>query len=152
YRTRALSLRRLEQSVARLDTLSAKRPHRFEGGSAQPERDGEPLAKALAARGTTFVAHAPADWRHRLNRRVVEVSPRLSALADRIRMEPAFLDEANYLREAMRPYGVTPEVLVVGVEPTEAETAEARAKAEAADATILFLYDAHLFPSNRQLL
>jgi len=52
----------------------------------------------------------------------------------------------------MRPYGVEPEVDVVGVEPTEAEIARARAKAEGADATILFLYDAHLHPSNRELL
>jgi len=41
---------------------------------------------------------------------------------------------------------------VVGVEPSEAEIARARGRAEAADATILFLYDAHLYRSNRQLL
>ena len=52
----------------------------------------------------------------------------------------------------MLSYGVEPEVEVVGVEPTEAEIARARGRAETADATILFLYDAHLYPSNRQLL
>ncbi len=84
--------------------------------------------------------------------RVALIFPRLSSLADRITIEPAMLDEARYLRDAVRPWGVEPDVDVVGVEPSEAEIARARAKADAADATILFLYDAHLFPSNRRLL
>ena len=78
--------------------------------------------------------------------------PRLSSLADRITVEPALLDEARYLRDSMQPYGIEPEVEVVGVEPTEVEIARVNAYAEAADATILFLYDAHLYPSNRRLL
>jgi hypothetical protein len=41
---------------------------------------------------------------------------------------------------------------VVGVEPGEAEIARAAPAARGADATILFLYDAHLYPSNRALL
>jgi hypothetical protein len=82
----------------------------------------------------------------------VAVFPRLSSLADRITIEAPLLDEAHYLREAMLPYGVEPEIEVVGVEPSEAEIARSRAQAETADATILFLYDAHLLPSNRQLL
>ena len=152
YRSRVLPVRRLEQSVARLDTLSGRRMNRFDGGPPEPERDGEPLARTLAARGTTFVASPPSDWRRRLNGRVVTVFPRLSSLADRITVEPALVDEPRFLREAMGPYGVEPEVLVVGVEPTEAEIARARSLVEMADASILFLYDAHLYASNRQLL
>jgi hypothetical protein len=98
------------------------------------------------------VAPAPPDWRRRLNGRVSVVFPRLSALADRITIEPALLDEARYVREAMLPYGVTPDVEVIDVEPTGAEIARVRARAEAAEAAILFLYDAHLYPSNRELL
>jgi beta-N-acetylhexosaminidase len=152
YRTRALPLRSLEQSAARLNVLSARRAHRFDGGPPEPERDGEPLARALAARGTTFVASPPPGWRRRLNGRVVAVFPRLSSLADRITVEPALLDEERYLRHAMLPYGVEPQVDVVGVEPSGEEIARARARVETADASILFLYDAHLFPSNRRLL
>ena len=152
HRTRALPRRALDQSVGRLDALAARRANRFDGGPPRPERDGEPLARALAARGTTFVAHPVPGWRRRLNGRVVAVFPRLSSLADRITIEPALLDEAGYLREATLPHGVEPEVEVVGVEPSEEEIARARARAEMADATILFLYDAHLYASNRQLL
>ena len=41
---------------------------------------------------------------------------------------------------------------MVGVEPTAEEIARARSAAAAADATVLFLYDAHLYTSNRALL
>jgi hypothetical protein len=47
---------------------------------------------------------------------------------------------------------VQPEPLVVGVEPTAEEIARARSAAAAADATVLFLYDAHLYKSNKALL
>ncbi|HYB41992.1 MAG TPA: hypothetical protein VEL75_09505, partial [Candidatus Methylomirabilis sp.] len=124
----------------------------FDGGTPRAERDGEPLARAMAARATTFVAPAPADWRRRLNGRVAAVFPRLSSLADRITVEPVLRDEAGYLRAAMQPYGVAPDVEVVGVEPADAEIEHATAEASAADATVLFLYDAHLYPSNRRLL
>jgi hypothetical protein len=40
----------------------------------------------------------------------------------------------------------------VGVEPTAEEIEHARSAAAAADATVLFLYDAHLYKSNRALL
>ena len=56
YRSRALPVRALERSVARLDTLAARRPTRFDGGSPRAERDGEPLAKAIAARAVTVMA------------------------------------------------------------------------------------------------
>src|SRR5712692_9447072 len=51
YRSRALPLRELEKSAARLDALRARRSARFDGGAPRAERDGEPLAKALATRG-----------------------------------------------------------------------------------------------------
>lgn len=152
YRSRALPRRELEQSVARIEALGARRTARFEGGEPRPEQDGEPLARAIATRAATFVARPDPRWRPSLNGRVFAVFPRLSSFADRITVEPAMLDEAGYVRDAMAPFGITPEVQVVGVEPSEAEIAEARRRAEAADATVLFLYDAHLYPSNQALL
>ena len=61
-------------------------------------------------------------------------------------------DELSWLRAAFRPVGITPETLVVGMEPTPAEVEEAATAAAGADAAVLFLYDAHLFASNRALL
>jgi len=152
YRTESLPRRALEASVARLEALQAKRSTRFEGGPARPERDGEPLAKALATRGVTVVAPPSPAFHHALNGRAVAVFPRLSSLADRITIEDAVLDESRYVTSAHAPYGIKPAVEVVGVEPTEAEIARAAQVASGADVTILYLYDAHLYASNRALL
>src|SRR5262249_17220439 len=116
------------------------------------ERDGEPLARALATRAVTPVAPPPPNWASRLNGRVVAVFPRLSELASRITIETVMLDEQRYLRERTASHGIDPQVEIVGVEPTEAEIARACDSASFADATILFLYDAHLFASNQRLL
>lgn len=147
-----LPLRGLEQSAARLDALAAKRAARFEGGPPRPERDGEPLAKALATRAATPVTPPRAAFSRALNGRVAAIFPRLSSLADRVTVEDAMLDETRFVTRALAPYGIEPLVEVVGVEPGEAEIARAATAARGADATILFLYDAHLHPSNRTLL
>jgi beta-N-acetylhexosaminidase len=151
-KTGALPRRRLEQSVARLDALAAKRPQRVAAGPVEAERDGEPLARAMATRAVTRVTPMPDGLRRRLNGRVIAVFPRLSSLADRITVEPAMQREAEYVRGALAPYGVTADVTVVGVEPTEGEIGAAAAAARGADATLLFRYDAHLYASNRTLL
>ncbi|MFI5326433.1 MAG: hypothetical protein ACHQ7H_09390, partial [Candidatus Rokuibacteriota bacterium] len=152
YRDKTLRIRELEKSMARLDTLDARRPERVTGGAPRAEADGDPLARAMAARAVTVVAAPDASWRPALNGRVLAIFPRLSALADRITIEPVMQDEPRYLREAMAPHGVQPEPLVVGVEPTAEEIERARSAAAAADATVLFLYDAHLYKSNKALL
>jgi len=152
YRAGRLHMRELEQSAARLDALAARRPERFEGGPPRPERDGEPLAKALATRAVTPMTPASAAFSRALNLRVAAIFPRLSSLADRIMVEDAMLDEARFVAHALAPYGIEPVVEVVSVEPGEAEIGRAATAARGADATILFLYDAHLYPSNLALL
>jgi hypothetical protein len=67
-------------------------------------------------------------------------------------VEDAMLDEARFVTRACSPYGIQPAVEVVEVEPGEVEIARVGEAARGADATILFLYDAHLYPSNRALL
>jgi beta-N-acetylhexosaminidase len=152
YRDGTLPVRGLEQSAARIDALAARRSERFAAGDARAERDGTSLAKAMATRAVTVVAPLPAGWRRALNGRVAVVFPRLSSFADRISVEGAMLDEARYVRDAFAAYGITPEVAVVGVEPDDAEIARAAALSAGVDATVLALYDAHLYASNRALL
>jgi beta-N-acetylhexosaminidase len=152
YRSGALPRAGLEASAARLDALQAKRAGRADGGEPRAERDGDALARAMAARAVTVVAPLPPDYRRRLNGRVAVAFPRLSSLADRITVEPPMRDETGYLSWALAPYGIAADVDVVGVEPTAAEIERAAARAGTADAAILFLYDAHLYPSNRALL
>jgi hypothetical protein len=80
------------------------------------------------------------------------VFPRFSDLAPRITIEAEVADERGWVHGAFGLAGVSPEVAVVGIEPSPAEIADAAARAAAADATVLFLFDAHLYASNRALL
>src|SRR5499425_260010 len=148
----ALPRGELEASAARLEKLHGKRAGRFHGGAAGAERDGEPLAKALAARAVTCVSPLSAEFRRALNGSVVAVFPRFSSLADRITIEDMVQDEARFVMQLHAPHGIEPSVEIVGIEPTEAEIVRAAEAARRADATILFLYDAHLYRSNRALL
>ena len=107
---------------------------------------------ALATRAVTQVTPPSDAFSRALNGRVIAIFPRLSSLADRITIEDAMLDETNFVAHALRPYGVDAEVEVVDVEPGEAEISHAVEAARGAAAVILFLYDAHLYPSNRALL
>src|SRR5499433_1874460 len=152
YRGGALPQGELEESVARLEKLHAKRAGRFDGGAPRPERDGEPLAKALATRAVTCVTPLSERFRRALNGSVVAVFPRFSSLADRITIEDVVQDEARFVMQLHAPHGIEPSVEIVGVEPTEAEIVHTAEAARRADATILFLYDAHLYRSNRALL
>jgi beta-N-acetylhexosaminidase len=152
YASGALPAHELEAAAARVRRLRESRGPRFAEGAPVPERDGAALAQAVAARAVTVVSPGPADLRRALNGRVVVVFPRFSELAARITIEPEVADERGYVARAFGRAGVTPETAVVGVEPTAAEIDAAASAAAAADATVLFLYDAHLHASNRALL
>lgn len=152
YRRNRLPLNELEVSVERIQGLRAKRPLRVEGGPPRCEVGGPPLAKAIATQAVTLIQPGPADLKRRFNGTVGVIFPRFSWLADRITIEPALLDEAAYLQGALGRFGVRPEILIVGIEPTEADIERAVGLATRSDVALLFVFDAHLYPSNRRLL
>jgi len=152
YRTKALPLEALEASAARARALRESRGARFDGGPPHAERDGEPLAMAMAAGAVTRLTPVPPHFSRRLNGSVAVVFPRFSDLAPRITIEPALCDEAGYVKRAFGALGVSPDTFVVGIEPSADEIDAAAAGAARADATVLFLFDAHLYASNRRLL
>jgi beta-N-acetylhexosaminidase len=152
YRTGRLARRDLEAAAERVRRLREEAGPRRAGGAPAPERDGPALAMAIATRAVTQVSPGRAGLRRALNGRVLVCFPRFSALAPRITIEPEVADEAGYLTAAFGRVGVRAEPLIVGIEPAPEEVAGAAARAAAADATVLFLFDAHLYPSNRALL
>ncbi len=152
YRSNALPRPGLERAAERVRRLRLARTARAEGGPPAAEVDGHAVAMAVATRAVTRVGTGAPDFKRRLNGRVAVIFPRFSALASRITIEPEIADEHGYLARAFGLIGVTPTVRVVGIEPTPAEIAEASDAARAADATVLFLFDGHLYPSNRALL
>ncbi len=152
HRNGTLPRRGLEEAVERIRRLGERRGARFEGGPLAPEPDGPPLAMAIATRAVTEVARGRPGFKRALNGTVAVVFPRFSELAARITIEPAVGDERAFVAGAFAPVGIAPETILVGIEPTDAEIAAAAERAAAADAAVLFLFDAHLYPSNRALL
>jgi beta-N-acetylhexosaminidase len=152
YQSGARPRRELESAAERVRRLRERRAVRREGGPPAPEREGSTVAKAMATRAVTLVAPPPPTFRRALNGRVVAIFPRFSSLAPRIFIEPAIQDERGWLRQAFAPVGITPEIEIVGMEPTAEEIDRAADAAARADATVLFLFDAHLYASNRALL
>jgi beta-N-acetylhexosaminidase len=152
YRSGRLPRAELERAAAGVRALRERRTTRTEGGTPAPERDGGPLAMAMATRAVTELTPGREAFVRALNGRVLGVFPRFSDLAARITIEPEVCDEAGWIRGAFAPAGVGAEPCVVGIEPSPAEIEDAAARAASADATVLFLYDAHLYASNRALL
>jgi beta-N-acetylhexosaminidase len=152
YRSGILPRDGLVIAAERVRQLRQARSPRFEGGTPRPEPDGTALAMAMATRAVTLVAPGPAGFARRLNGQVAVVFPRLSDLAARITIEPELTDEKGYLAQAFAAVGIVPDTTLVGIEPSPAEIEAAAEPAATADAAILFLYDAHLYVSNRALL
>jgi beta-N-acetylhexosaminidase len=152
YRSRALPRASLEEAAERVRRLREAHSTRTEGGPPRPEPDGGPLAMAMATRAVTVVSPGRPDVKRALNGRVVVVFPRFSDLAPRITIEPALAAERAWVGDAFAPAGVAPETVLVGIEPTPEEIAAAAEQVAGADAAVLFLFDAHLYPSNRALL
>jgi hypothetical protein len=148
----ALPRRELEASAARVRRLRESRQSRAEGGPPAAEPDGGPLAMAMATRAVTAVAPPPPGWARALNGHVAVIFPRFSDLAPRIFIEPAIADERGYLAATFATAGIAPDVTLVGIEPTAAEIEAATARAAGTDATVLFLFDGHLYATNRALL
>jgi beta-N-acetylhexosaminidase len=152
YRAGTLPRGELEPAAERVRRLRAAHAARADGGPPEPEEGGHALARAIASRAVTVVSPGRADFRRALNGRVAVVFPRFSALAPRITIEDALCDERAWLGHAFAAVGIRPEVCPVAIEPSEAEIDAVGNLAAIADATILFLFDAHLYPSNRALL
>ena len=150
YKTKRLPLKDLEASVERIERLKAKRASRFEGGSPHPEPGGAELAKTIARRAVTVLqGEVP---RARLRRAPAIIFPKLSSLAPRITIEERVLDEQAFLKSTCEQLGFAPEIKLVGIEPAAEEIDQSALLAAQRELTLLFLYDAHLFPSNKTLL
>jgi beta-N-acetylhexosaminidase len=152
YRSHALPRAALEAAAARVRRLREAHSTRAEGGPPRPEPDGAPLAKAMATRAVTVVSPGRPELKRALNGRVLVVFPRFSDLAPRITIEPEVAAERAWIEGAFAPAGVSPETALVGIEPTPEEIAGAAERAAHTDAAVLFLFDAHLYASNRALL
>ena len=153
YRSKQLPLKELEESAARINRLKAKRPQRFAGG----EPAAEPAGSSLAARICRESVQVLQDERKLLPLKRREPSigvifPQFSRLDAKIMIEREVLPEQEFVRNEFKKFGFNPEIQIVSIEPADAEIHQAVTLARNSDVTILFCYDAHLYPANKKLL
>ena len=153
YRNKELSLNELKESCERIEKLKAKRKKRFEGGAPRPEPAGKALARRICDESVTFLKNplrrSLKDWK---KRKILVLFPRFSSLAAKIMVEKEVCDEKKYLMARFKPLGLKLEIRIVGIEPSREEIEEAQLLAGDFDTTLLFCFDARLYPSNKELL
>jgi beta-N-acetylhexosaminidase len=153
YKSTQLPLKELEESAARIRRLKLKRAQRFAGG----EPGAEPAGAILAARICRESVQVLKDEKKLLPLPRGEASigvilPRFSGLDAKIMIEMEVLQEQDFLRNEFKKFGFNPEIRIVSIEPTDAEIQQAVNLSRNSDVTILFCYDAHLYPANKRLL
>lgn len=152
YRSKQLPTLELEASVARIKRLKLKRAQRFAGGEPGAEPEGARLA-AQICRETVVVLQ---DEKKLLplsgDKRLGAIFPQFSRLDPNVMIEKEVLEEKGFIRREFQKFGLTPEVNTVSFEPTESEIQQAVALAKSSELTVLFCFDAHLYPANKRLL
>ena len=153
YQSGQLPLKELEESAARIESLKLKRAQRFAGG----EPAAEPAGAILAAKICRESVQVLQDERklmplQRGEQSIGVIFPQFSSLDAKIMIEQEVLHEEEFVRQEFQKFGLHPAVQIVSIEPTAAEIQQAVDLAKKSDLTILFCFDAHLYPSNKNLL
>jgi beta-N-acetylhexosaminidase len=153
YQNKRLPWKELEESAARIQKLKLKREKRFAGGEPGAEPAGALLAEKICRESVQVLR----DGRKLLPLRSREKSisvifPQFSRLDAMIMIEKEVLREQEFVRNEFKKFGLNPDIHLVSIEPADAEIQEAVNLAKKSDLTILFCYDAHLYPANKKLL
>jgi beta-N-acetylhexosaminidase len=153
YRGQLLSLQELEASAERIRRLKSKRKQRFAGGEPSAEPAGDGLAAQICRESVVVLQ----DERKLLpvksgGKSIGVIFPQFSRLDANVMIEKEVLDEKEFMRREFQKFGLVPEVQLVSFEPTESEIQEAVTLAKHSGLTILFCFDAHLYPANKNLL
>jgi beta-N-acetylhexosaminidase len=153
YKSKQLSLKELEESAARINKLKSKREKRFAGG----EPGAEPAGSSLAERICNESVQILQDERKLIPLQSGEKSlgvifPQFSQLDANIMIEKKVFHEEEFLRSEFQQSGFNPAIQLVAIQPTDEEIQQAGELAKNSDLSILFCYDAHLYPSNKKLL
>jgi beta-N-acetylhexosaminidase len=153
YKSKRLLLKELEESAARINRLKSKREQRFAGA----EPCAEPAGPSLAARICRASVQVLQDERKLLpvkggEQRIGVIFPQFSRLDAKIMIEKEVLPEQEFVRHEFKQFGLNPDVHLVSMEPEDEEIHRAVNLSKNSHLTILFCFDAHLYPSNKKLL
>jgi beta-N-acetylhexosaminidase len=155
YKSKRLSTKDLETSYQRIEALRSKRTERFAplpGTPARAERESneaQAVVHAICEQSATILKEGPYPKR---GEPTLVIAPRVSSIKDRVMIEKAMEDEAGFIKGVLSPLGVTPTVHLVDLDPSPEQIAAAAQAAGQASQVVLFVFDAHIYDSNRQLL
>lgn len=163
YKSNRLARKELDESLQRIDMLKGRRTARFsplpatEARARKENDDAQALVKQICDLSATTLKPGTALAN---SATTAILFPRLSKLADKIMIEPEQLDEAAWLNQEwsskttidpdLQSAGVT--IGLYDIDPTTEQIPAAAAAAAGAEQTLLFLFDAHIYPSEKQLL
>jgi beta-N-acetylhexosaminidase len=153
YRRKQLPLHELEESAERIKRLKLKREKRFAGG----EPCAEPAGSSLAARICRASVQVLQDERKLMpltsgEKSIGVIFPQFSWFDSKIMIEKEVLPEKEFVINEFKKFGLNPAIQIVSIEPAAGEIQQAVNLAKNSDLTILFCFDAHLYPSNKKLL
>ncbi len=153
YKSKQLPMKELEESAARIKKLKLKRENRFEGGEPAAEPGGAGLAERICRESVQVLQ----DERKLIplksgGKSLGVIFPQFSGFDAKIMIEKEVLDEQEFVRKEFQKFGINPDIQMVSIEPAAAEIQQAVKLAKDSDLTILFCFDAHLYPSNKRLL
>jgi len=153
YKSRQLPLKELEESAARINRLKLKREKRFAGGEPYAEKAGSILAERICRESVQILQ----DERKLIplqsgEKRIGVIFPQFSFFDSNIMVEKEVLHEQEFVRKEFEKFGLDPDIQIVSIEPADEEIQKAVNLSKNPDLTILFCFDAHLYPSNKKLL
>ena len=156
YKSNRLSTKEMEESLQRIAMLKGRRTERFaplpatELRAKKEQADADAVVKQICDLSVTTLKPGPAPAG---GGKTAIFFPRLSALADKIMIEREQTDEAAWLKQAFEAVGSAQgSPVLYDLDPAAAHISEAAVAAANADQCILFLFDAHIYPSEKQLL
>lgn len=155
YKSKRLSTKDLEESCQRIENMQSKRTERFAAQPGTPARsqreweEAQALVKEICTHSVTILKEGPSLVP---TGSTAVIFPRLSSLAERIMIEKDLFDETAFLQKQCQTHDAHPRVEAVDIEPPAGSITKAATVAASSDQAILFLFDAHIYPSNRQLL
>ena len=152
HKNKHLSLPELEESTERINRLKRKREKRFAGGDPAAEPEGSLLAAQICQESVQVLRDEKNLLPLRHGQSLGVIFPQFSCLGARIMIEKEVLEEEEFVRREFGKFGVYPDIRIVPLEPGGDAIQHAVHLAETSETTVLFLYDAHLYPSNKSLL
>jgi beta-N-acetylhexosaminidase len=152
YEDKLLPLNELEESVHRIKKLQSKRVTRFAGEEPAAEKDGAGLAATICRESVQVLKDGKKLLPLTDTGSLGVIFPRFSSLDAKIMIEKEVLGEREFIEGEFKKFGLMPRIHLVGIEPTAAEIQGAVDLAQGSEVTVLFCYDAHLYPATKTLL